>query len=151
MSFQVLVLYPVPLGAALTYCELDNDSRQPATERWGGVLHSSTVSSAIPCPCLESIHSIIHVEHRPCFRVYVRYAGILCEAYHAGLPDKERTRVLSDWAAGRTPVVAATVAFGMGIDRACVRLVVHLDLPKTLEGFYQVHRAFTAAFQCALP
>ena len=46
--------------------------------------------------------------------------------------------MLSNWAAGRTPVVAATAAFGIGIDRACVRLVVHLDMPKTLEGFYQV-------------
>ena len=68
--------------------------------------------------------------------------GIPCAAYHAGLPAKERAQVLSDWAAGRTPVVAATFAFGMGIDRACVRLVVHADMPKTLEGFYQVRYGF---------
>ena len=46
-------------------------------------------------------------------------AGIRCAAYHAGLRDAERTRVLQDWSAGRIPIVAATVAFGMGIDRAC--------------------------------
>ena len=46
-------------------------------------------------------------------------AGIRAAAYHAGLKDRERTRVLDDWSAGRIPVVAATIAFGMGIDRAC--------------------------------
>ena len=46
-------------------------------------------------------------------------AGIRAAAYHAGLKDPERSRVLADWSAGRIPVVAATIAFGMGIDRAC--------------------------------
>ncbi|KAK9823288.1 hypothetical protein WJX72_001628 [[Myrmecia] bisecta] len=63
--------------------------------------------------------------------------GIPAAAYHAGLKTAERTCVLSDWASGKTPVVAATVAFGMGIDKADVRLVVHYNLPKTIEGFYQ--------------
>ena len=45
-------------------------------------------------------------------------AGIPCQAYHAGRPAKERSRVLEDWNEGRVPVVAATIAFGMGIDRA---------------------------------
>ncbi|DBA86976.1 TPA: hypothetical protein ACH3X2_14259 [Trebouxia sp. C0005] len=65
------------------------------------------------------------------------HKGIPCQAYHAGRPAKERSRVLEDWNEGRVPVVAATIAFGMGIDRANVRLVVHYSLPKTLEGFYQ--------------
>lgn len=65
------------------------------------------------------------------------HKGIPCQAYHAGRPAKERSRVLEDWNEGRLPVVAATIAFGMGIDRANVRLVVHYSLPKTLEGFYQ--------------
>ncbi|KAA6420895.1 MAG: ATP-dependent DNA helicase Q-like 3-like [Trebouxia sp. A1-2] len=65
------------------------------------------------------------------------FVCIPCQAYHAGRPAKERSRVLEDWNEGRVPVVAATIAFGMGIDRANVRLVVHYSLPKTLEGFYQ--------------
>ena len=45
-------------------------------------------------------------------------AGIPSQAYHAGRPAKERSQVLEDWNEGRVPVVAATIAFGMGIDRA---------------------------------
>ncbi|GAQ84897.1 Helicase conserved C-terminal domain containing protein [Klebsormidium nitens] len=63
--------------------------------------------------------------------------GIPCKPYHAGLPDAERSRTLKDWVTGRIPVVAATIAFGMGIDRADVRLVVHFNMPKSIEGFYQ--------------
>ena len=48
----------------------------------------------------------------------LRTRGIACAAYHAGLPDAARSRVLKDWQARRLSVVAATVAFGMGIDRA---------------------------------
>jgi bloom syndrome protein len=46
-------------------------------------------------------------------------------------------QVLSDWSSGKSQVVVATVAFGMGIDRADVRLVVHYNLPKSVEGLYQ--------------
>lgn len=45
-------------------------------------------------------------------------AGIACKAYHAGLKNKDRSRVLADWTSGILPVVAATVAFGMGIDKS---------------------------------
>jgi hypothetical protein len=45
-------------------------------------------------------------------------AGMPAAAYHAGLPAAERARVLADWSAGRTPLVAATIAFGMGVDKA---------------------------------
>lgn len=65
-------------------------------------------------------------------------AGVQCAAYHAGLKPALREKVLADWSAGRLPCVAATIAFGMGIDRAAVRLVVHYNLPKTLESSYQV-------------
>lgn len=66
------------------------------------------------------------------------HAGVQCASYHAGMKGAARAKVLTDWTAGRVRCVAATVAFGMGIDRAAVRLVVHYNLPKTLEGFYQV-------------
>ena len=132
----------------------------------------------------------------------LRHAGVDAKAYHAGLKDTVRGKVLKDWSAGVVPVVVATIAFGMGIDRASrsqcaacsllcgidgalwqcicalgclpvtsnqlqltakhlisavlrvdlilvdaigslvsccadVRLVAHLNLPKSLEGFYQ--------------
>ena len=63
--------------------------------------------------------------------------GIRTEGYHAGLPGEERTRVQETFMAGGCRVVVATNAFGMGIDKPDVRLVVHLQLPATLEGYYQ--------------
>ena len=48
----------------------------------------------------------------------LRHAGVDARAYHAGLKDAVRGKVLKDWSAGAVPVVVATIAFGMGIDRA---------------------------------
>jgi DNA topoisomerase-3 len=58
-------------------------------------------------------------------------------AYHAGLSAEHRERVQNDFLAGRIEVVVATVAFGMGIDKADVRTVLHLGLPASVEGYYQ--------------
>lgn len=58
-------------------------------------------------------------------------------SFHAGLPHDEKDRVLTEFQAGTIDVVTATVAFGMGIDKANIRSVVHLSLPASLEGYYQ--------------
>jgi ATP-dependent DNA helicase RecQ len=63
--------------------------------------------------------------------------GLMAEAYHAGFPGPERTRVQSAFMEGRCRVVVATNAFGMGIDKPDVRTVVHVYLPGTLESYYQ--------------
>ena len=63
--------------------------------------------------------------------------GIAAEAYHAGLAAGERTRIAADFRAERLHVIVATVAFGMGIDRSDVRLVVHAGMPKSLEAYQQ--------------
>ncbi len=63
--------------------------------------------------------------------------GTVAEAYHAGLPAAERTRVLEAFMGGGCRVVVATNAFGMGIDKADVRMVAHIQLPSTLEAYYQ--------------
>ena len=63
--------------------------------------------------------------------------GRRAEAYHAGLPAPERARVQAYFLENPAPVVVATNAFGMGIDRADVRLVVHDQLPGSLEDYYQ--------------
>ncbi|HKA35989.1 MAG TPA: ATP-dependent DNA helicase RecQ [Thermoanaerobaculia bacterium] len=67
----------------------------------------------------------------------LRAAGIEACAYHAGLEEHERTRVQNGFAAGRLPVVCATNAFGMGIDRPDVEAVVHFEIPGSLEAYYQ--------------
>ena len=75
-----------------------------------------------------------------------RDAGMLAEqlredmpaaAYHAGMPAADRDRVQTLFLNGDLDVIVATVAFGMGIDKADVRIVAHLALPQTLEGYYQ--------------
>ena len=62
---------------------------------------------------------------------------IPAEFYHAGLPPEERTRIQNDFISGRLNVICATNAFGMGIDRADVRQVIHYSLPGSLEAYYQ--------------
>ena len=67
----------------------------------------------------------------------LRAHGVEAAAYHAGLPADERRRVQDAFARDEVGVVVATVAFGMGIDKSDVRFVVHHDLPKTVESYYQ--------------
>ena len=64
-------------------------------------------------------------------------ARIAAAAYHAGLDAETRERVQSAFQAGKLEVVVATIAFGMGIDKADIRTVIHAGLPGTLEGYYQ--------------
>ena len=63
--------------------------------------------------------------------------GIQARAYHAGLADDWRAEVQDDFMANRFDVVVATIAFGMGIDKADIRYVYHFNLPKSLENYVQ--------------
>ena len=67
----------------------------------------------------------------------LRNAGFDALPYHAGLEDDVRRRTQERFIRDQTPIIAATIAFGMGIDKPDVRLVVHHNLPKTIEGYYQ--------------
>ncbi len=63
--------------------------------------------------------------------------GLRTGRYHAGLTDEQRTRVQEDFLEGRVDVIAATNAFGMGVDKADIRFVAHAELPGSVESYYQ--------------
>lgn len=63
--------------------------------------------------------------------------NIKAAAYHAGMDSKERSETQDAFIMERLDVIVATIAFGMGIDKPDVRYVVHYDIPKSLEGYYQ--------------
>ena len=68
---------------------------------------------------------------------FLRKNGWNAFHYHAGMPPEERAKVGRDFVREEKMVVVATIAFGMGIDKSNVRFVAHMDMPKSLEAYYQ--------------
>ncbi len=84
--------------------------------------------------------AILYVRSRKATQDIAGWLGrrnIPASYYHAGLEIEERTRRQEEWIHNKTRVMVATNAFGMGIDKPDVRVVVHLDLPENLESYYQ--------------
>ncbi len=68
---------------------------------------------------------------------YLKQHGIASLPYHAGLPDTDRKKNQNLFKKDEVDIVVATIAFGMGIDKSNVRFVIHGDLPKSIESYYQ--------------
>ncbi len=93
---------------------------------------------------LEALHAL-RAKHPGACIVYClsrknteEIADILgTRAYHAGMPDKDRADVQDAFLSGELDCICATIAFGMGVDKPDVRLVVHYSLPSTIEAYYQ--------------
>jgi ATP-dependent DNA helicase RecQ len=67
----------------------------------------------------------------------LRNSGINAAFYHAGMPQADRERVQNEFLNDKTPIICATIAFGMGIDKSNIRWVCHYNLPKSMESYYQ--------------
>ena len=83
---------------------------------------------------------IVYVRNRRATQTLARFleaSGVSSTFYHAGLDATERDQRQSAWMNGRCQVMVATNAFGMGIDKADVRFVVHMDIPDSLEAYFQ--------------
>lgn len=84
--------------------------------------------------------SIVYVRNRKRTREVAEYLtglGISASFYHAGLDHEIKESRQNDWKSGKIRVIVATNAFGMGIDKPDVRLVIHFDMPPSLEEYYQ--------------
>jgi len=89
---------------------------------------SSLSSTLIYCPTKRDVESICE---------YLKMHGISCDYYHAGRTQEERDAVHKAFLCSDVPVVVATVAFGMGIDKPDIRRIIHYGAPKTVEEYYQ--------------
>jgi ATP-dependent DNA helicase RecQ len=84
--------------------------------------------------------AIVYVRSRKRTQAIAKYLyrhGISTSFYHAGLSNEDRSKRQEEWIQGQIRVIVATNAFGMGIDKPDVRLVVHMDVPDNLEAYYQ--------------
>ena len=70
-------------------------------------------------------------------RDFLHHQGVVAEAFHAGIDPKDKREIIEAFVAGHIPVICATNAFGMGIDKENIRLVLHFNMPGSLENYIQ--------------
>ncbi|CAI7719627.1 ATP-dependent DNA helicase Q1, putative [Plasmodium vivax] len=88
---------------------------------------------------LDKIGIIYCFKRNTCDEIskYLREQGFQALSYHAGLTNSARKRIQEKWVNGNAKILVATIAFGMGIDRKDVSFIIHFNLPKSIENYYQ--------------
>lgn len=122
---------PVSLVAGFDRPNLYFEVRRPsdkASEALGLVLERRDKSGIIYCATRGNVERLCRL---------FQEQGIPATRYHAGLDEKERRANQEDFQFDRSPVMVATNAFGMGIDKSNVSYVIHYNMPKSLEAYYQ--------------
>jgi len=104
------------------------DKRQPLTQILQFLEGWPSCSGIIYCLSRKRVEDLA---------VNLQRHGISAAAYHAGIPGRSREKVQDDFLRDRVKVIVATIAFGMGVDKPNVRFVIHHDLPKSIESYYQ--------------
>jgi ATP-dependent DNA helicase RecQ len=92
------------------------------------VRHQTEGVSIVYAPTRKAVDSLTDL---------LRRGGLAATAYHAGMSAQDRERMQNEFMRGRVPIIVATCAFGMGIDKPDVRLVVHYTMSGSLEAYYQ--------------
>ena len=92
------------------------------------ILNNSGKSGIIYCLSRKKVEELAEI---------LQANNINAKAYHAGMDSATRSKNQDDFLMERVDVIVATIAFGMGIDKPDVRFVIHYDIPKSLEGYYQ--------------
>jgi len=109
-------------------------------KRKGGKAHKQNLIKLIMKNGYNSKSGIIYCQTRKkCEEIslFLKEYGICTEAYHAGFTKKQKHEIEDRWKKNETLIMVATIAFGMGIDKADVRFVIHSNLPFSIENYYQ--------------
>ena len=117
LSFEVI---PVSVAEKLEKTHAIIDEHLNATDDPAGIIVYAATRKAT-----EEIKDFLH------------HQGLLAEAFHAGLDAKTKREIIEAFVAGQIPVICATNAFGMGIDKENIRLVLHYEMPGSLENYIQ--------------
>ncbi|MDQ6963959.1 MAG: RecQ family ATP-dependent DNA helicase, partial [Mariprofundales bacterium] len=105
-----------------------SEKRQPLTQILQFLEDWKTSSGIIYCLSRKRVEDLA---------VNLQRQGVRAAAYHAGMPARIREKVQDDFLRDQVQVIVATIAFGMGVDKPNVRFVIHHDLPKSIESYYQ--------------
>ncbi|GAL02394.1 ATP-dependent DNA helicase RecQ family [Photobacterium aphoticum] len=109
----------------------------PQEDKAEALLKQLTQAVPVGSPALPTIVYVTLQKTAEDLAQWLSQQGYTAQAYHAGMDSEQRQRIQHDFMAGHHHCIIATIAFGMGIDKADIRRVIHFDLPKSIENYSQ--------------